>query len=351
MLVRRNTKTGGNDLHTVFRPTKIDALLGNETNKKIIKNYLDSDVLPHCLLLTGDYGCGKTTVGRIIATAINCETNGVSSTPCLVCSSCNSIINQNNLDMLEINLGQSGTKDNVDMLVRDLPTAPFSNRFKVLLMDEAHALTTASQNLLLKIMEDSYTHVYFIFCTNQPQKLLSTFISRCSVFNFSRLSQDLIVDLLLNVAEYDGMSYSKEILDYVAEECEGIPRTALIWLGQINSEGTWTIDAAKEITGILLNEDDPQIIELSRALLKGQWKKTLELYKKLEKLPAETVRIAVAGFFTGCLKRAKTFPDGRKYSQILDIITVPIYESGKLGQHKFYNYLFKTVDLINSSKK
>lgn len=384
MIIKRESRTGSNDLQTVYRPCLIDEMVGNETNKNIIRGNLDSNKVPHSYLFTGPPGCGKTTCARILALGLECEEDmrpveeqtghdflkesyineeGIrtfvaapkrhtpTSKPCLKCNYCKSILNHNSMDVMEVNIGAYGNKADVLKIIEDLPTAPFSARYKVLIMDEAHELTSAAQDALLKIIEDGYQHVFFIFCTNKHQKLKGAFIDRCNVMNFGRISIDLIYKLLKNVSQFEGIEYQDDVLEYLAEESEGVPRKVLVWLKQANDEGSWTIDAAKEITGLLLDEENPQIIELSRVLIKGEWKKSLELYKKLEKLPAETVRIAVAGFFVGCLKRATTFPGGRKFSKILDVITVPIYESGKLGQHKFVNYMFKTVDLINSSKK
>lgn len=376
MIIKRESRTGSNDLQVVYRPCKIDEMIGQETNKNIIRGNLDSNKVPHSYLFTGPPGCGKTTCARIVALGLNCENTvredkiiaiggkeinpplpwnridgGSTSSPCLECTSCKSVINHNSMDVMEVNVGAYGNKGDVLAIIEDLPTAPFSSRYRVLIMDEAHKLTGPAQDALLKIIEDGFDHVYFIFCTNEPHKLKAAFIERCNVMNFGRISIDLVYDLLKNVSQFEGIEYDEDVLKYLADESEGVPRRVLVWLKQVVDEGSWTLEAAKQITGVLLDETDPQVMELSRILIKGQWKKSLELYKKLEKLPAETIRIAVAGFFVGCLKRSRTFPDGRKFSKILDIITVPIYESGKLGRHKFYNYMFKVVDLINNSKK
>lgn len=375
MIVKRKSRTAGNDIQTVYRPCKLNEFFGNKTNKNIIKGNLDNNRVPHSFLFTGAPGCGKTTMARIIALGLNCEegqsaedwaadvlqalgedvTKGPTSEPCLECRSCKSIINHNSMDTMEINVGAYGNKDDVLKVIDDLPTAPFIDRYKVLIMDEAHKLTSASQDVLLKIIEDSYSHVYFIFCTNEPQKLKDAFVERCNVMHFGRLPVDTIHKLLLDVCDGEGIDRSdkNEVLKYLSEESEGVPRKALIWLKQVNDEGSWSLEAAKQVTGLLLDEADPQIIELSRTLLKGGWKKSLALYKdkKMEKMPAESIRIAVAGFFVGCLKRSRTFPEGRKFSKILDVLTVPIYETGKLGQHKLINYMFKVVDLVNTYKK
>lgn len=348
MLVKRPSRTGANDLNTVYRPCTTAEMLGNKTNTNIIKKGLDANDLHHSFLFTGDAGCGKTTAARIIALGLNCEASDIpTATPCLECISCKSILNQNSIDVTEINVGQSGGKDAVDSIARDLPTAPFGARYKVLIFDEAHKLTSAAQDLLLKIIEDGYKHVYFIFCTNKPEKLTDAFISRCNVMHFGRISQKLILGLLQNVAEFEGMRYTSEVLNFLAEESRGVPRNALVWLKQAEDDGTWTVGAAKEIAGIMLGADDPQIIEISRALIKGRFQPAAKVYDKIKnKNQAESVRLGIASYFVGCLRRAKSYGEADTYSAILDIVTVPIYEQGKPGDYRLYNYLYKTARLL-----
>ena len=348
MLVRRESRTGANDLHTIYRPCTVDELLGSQTNVNTIKKGLNNNTLSHTFLFTGDAGCGKTTMARIIALSLNCESfDEPTSTPCLKCDSCESVLNHNSMDVIEINVGRSGGKDAVDNVVKDLPSSPFSARYKVIIFDEAHKLTPAAQDLLLKVIEDGYFHVYFIFCTNKPEKLSDTFITRCSVMHFGRISKDLINGLLKNVAEFEAMDYKSEILNYIAEESRGVPRNALVWLKQTNDEGSWLVDSVKEIVGISLGVDDPKVIEISRALLDGSFKGAVSIYDKIKnKNQAESVRIGITNYMVGCLKRAKSFPEGKKFSTILDIVIQPIYEQGRLGDHKLYNYLFKVICVI-----
>lgn len=354
MIIRRESKAGANDLNVVYRPCTIEELLGNETNKRIIKNSLDNDKVPHTWLFTGYPGCGKTTAARIIALGLNCEKNGVSSTPCLECRSCKSILDGNSIDVKEINVGQSGGKDYVDSIVRDLSSSPFNSNVKVLIFDEAHELTNAAKDLLLKPIENGYDHVYFIFCTNQPEKLRSkkkdageAFLDRCNILNFDRIGTDLITGLLLNICEFEGVNYNVDVLEFLSEESAGVPRNAIVWLNQIITEDSWTISVAKEICGVLVEDNDPQIIDLCKSLNTGSFKRAVTIFTGMRNVNVESIRISVTGYFVACLKRSKKVSEARKFSLILDVLTPPIYEVGKLAEHRWYNYMFKVTDIIN----
>lgn len=348
MLVRRDSRTGANDLHTVYRPCTVDEVLGNTTNMNIIKKGLDNGDLSHAFLFTGDAGCGKTTAARIIALSLNCEENGPSSKPCLGCASCRSILNHNSLDVMEINAGSTdGGKGRVEAVAKDLSSAPFMSKYKVIIFDEAHEITPAAQNLLLKVIEDGYAHVYFIFCTNKPEKLTGAFVDRCSVMHFGRISQELIYKMLLNVAEFEAMEFNTEVMEFIAREARGVPRNALVWLKQTSDEGSWTMEAAKDIVDVALDADDPQIIEISKTLIKGNFKPAWQAYDKIKKkAPAEKVRIGIMSYFVGCLKRAKNYTEGNKFSEVVDILSVPIYEKGLPGDYKLINYLYKVTKVI-----
>ena len=209
--------------------------------------------------------------------------------------------------------------------------------------------------MLLKEIEDGYQHVYFIFCTNQPEALKSkkkggdAFLSRCSKMKFDALSFSEIKHMLINIAQFEGEEYNEEVIDYIAEETKGVPRDALIVLNDVINEGSWDKEAVKTFMGVLIDEDDPEIIELSRAILSGKFKDSVKIFEVLsKKLQAESIRIAVCSYFVGCLKRAKTIPEGKRFSNLLDVLNEPIYVVGKPAEYLFINALFKAVLIVNN---
>jgi len=351
MLIKRTTGSGSDDLITVFRPCKVSEMVGHDINKNIIGNGLVKGTTPHIMLFTGPPGCGKTTAARIISLGLNCEsTDRSTDTPCLECSSCISTMNHNNMDVIEINVGKSGGKDAVDRLTENLVFAPFSCRNKVLIFDEAHKLTSAAQDLLLKEIEDGYSHVYFIFCTNKPEKLESAFRSRTSMgaVHFGALSHQLMEQLLANICDYEGVEYNPAILRLIIDGVKGVPRDGIGVLKKVIDEGSWDEVNVKALLGELLGEEDINIMEMGKAISRGSFSGALKVLTALKDVPEEQVRIAMAGFFTSRLKWAKTTADGDKMSSILDVMVEPILMTGKPAHHALVNKLYKAARVVGS---
>lgn len=358
MIIRRETSNGANDLKTVYRPCTVDEFIGNDINKKIIKNSLDKQEVSHACLFTGNSGCGKTTMARIIALGLNCEVNGVSSKPCLECRTCKRILNGSHTDVNEINVGQANGKDHADKIIQDLPYAPFDARYKVVIFDEAQELTSAAQALLLKPLENGYSHVYFILCTNQPDKLKAKdkkrgepFLDRLSIFNFNEVTREDIYSLILNICEFEGLKYDKSALDIIADESAGIPRLAINWLDKVIKEGSWDLGVVKQICLEADIEDNPNIFDLAKVLNIGNFKQALDAYDTVKNVSPETLRIVIAGFFVGCLKKVQSAAKARMYSAVLDVLSEPIYEAGKPGVYKWVNCMFKITDIVKMGDK
>lgn len=349
MLVKRENTSGSNELITVYRPRAVDEICGHTINKKALKNGLRNNNLSHNFLFTGPPGCGKTTTARIIALSVNCEStkHGTVETPCLICSACKNILEGNSIDIIEINVGKSGGKDATDKTIKDLSYAPMMLRNKVVIFDEAHQLTSAAQNLLFKEIEDGFPNVYFIFCTNEPEKLKDALLDRLIPMHFGPISLDLIASMLRNICEYEGQEYTDDIITYISELSKGIPRKSISLLKKVMDEGSWDLKNIKEFLVFEhIDEDNPMILDICKELSRGSFKGALDVLKKMKTVSEEQVRIAIAGTFTNRLTRSKTFEQGDKFSQILDIVTVPIYQTGKPGRHILTNYFFKVSKII-----
>jgi DNA polymerase III subunit gamma/tau len=350
MLIRRETNSGANDLITVYRPCAVEEVMGNAENKRILNNYLTSNTLPHVMLFSGSAGTGKTTLARVLALTLNCE-DPTDKNPCLECKTCKSILNSNNMDIVEVNVGSKGGKDAVDKIVSDLAASPFQSKCKFVIFDEAHKLTPAAKDLLLKHMEDCYSHVYIVFCTNQPEKLKivqtsneDPFLDRCSQIKLGALTYDETLSMLENVAQFEGAQYDISVLSYISEVVKGVPRRALKALGTVLAEGSWDLATVKSLLGdTLVEEDDAEIIELSRALFKQDFKRSCIVFDKLvKKYPVESIRVAVCGYFVAILKKS----GGLSLSNALTKLTVPIYTTGKPAEHIFYNVMYQVVTLL-----
>lgn len=339
MLIKRESKGKANDLNTVYRPYLFDELVGNDINKSILKNYLDGGKLPHTLLFTGERGCGKTTAARIVSMCLNCVDPRSPSSPCMKCASCRSIIDQNCIDVIEVNVGQNSTKGSVEDTLKNVAAAPFTSKHKVYIFDEAHKLTSASIDMLLKRIEDGFSHVYFIFCTNKPEKLNNAaFIERCHLLQFRPLSTSDIISLLCSVAEFEGIDYNKDVLQMIAEESEGIPRKALVDLSKVSAEGSWDSSHVRAILGTVSLEDDEDMVSLCRSVVSRDFKLSLRLFDLLyDKYGTDGIRMTLMGYMATCLKRS-----GKgSYAKAIDILSDGIYESGKIGKIRFYSTLYK----------
>lgn len=339
-------KRSSGDLKVAYRPYRIDEVIGHDNIKKMVSNAIENDTFPHASLFIGPKGCGKTTFARIVALSLNCE-KGVSSNPCGVCDTCKSIIRMNNMAVRELDGTMAGNIDTIKELVKDLPYAALGGeRFKVLIIDEAHMLTDKGESALLKPLEDTPDHVYIILCTNEPKKLKDTIRDRCKAgtIQFSRLEDKYIYTLMRQVAEFEGMDYNPDVLQYLVGESEGTPRTALGVLQKVNNEGSWTLEKAKALVSLGLDADEIEVYEFCKVLLNSGFKDSIKMFATLKKIPPETVRISMMGFFAGCLRNAKTIIDADKFSDVLDIITSPCY--GPKPEHILTHYIYKVTKIL-----
>ena len=164
-----------------------------------------------------------------------------------------------------------------------------------------------------------------------------------------------LIKLMDLVCQQEGSTYDPRVLGYVAEEATGVPRKALMWLQQIIREGSWDLKTAQEIVGVITEETVPELLELNRKLVRikhEQWPwhelvSTLTAINK--KVPVESVRMSMLGYFGGCLKRAKDSVEAKKFSLIMNVLSPNIFDAGNPGRDKLLNCMFKVVDIMRKA--
>ncbi|MGH8132405.1 MAG: DNA polymerase III subunit gamma/tau [Steroidobacteraceae bacterium] len=219
-----------------WRPKKFSELIGQEHVRRALVNALDSGRIHHAFLFTGTRGVGKTTIARILAKCLNCET-GVRAEPCGECASCREIDAGRFVDLIEVDAASRTKVDDTRELLDNVQYAPARGRYKVYLVDEVHMLSTHSCNALLKTLEEPPPHVKFLLATTDPQKLPMTVLSRCLQFNLKRLPVTEIAAHLRRILEQEGIAWEAAGLKLVAQAADGSMRDALSLLDQLIAFG------------------------------------------------------------------------------------------------------------------
>ena len=245
-----------------WRPKRFQEMVGQEHVLKALTNSLDSGKIHHAFLFTGTRGVGKTTVARILAKSLNCET-GVGANPCGVCSACREIDEGRFVDLIEVDAASRTKVDDTREFLDNVQYAPSRGRYKVYLIDEVHMLSTHSFNALLKTLEEPPPHVKFLLATTDPQKLPVTVLSRCLQFSLKRLSANLIGERLKFIAAAEKLDYQPAALALLARAAEGSMRDALSLLDQLIAfgGGALTEADARSMLGSIDRGHVAQIVE------------------------------------------------------------------------------------------
>lgn len=219
-----------------WRPRNFAALKGQEHVVRALGNALAQQKLHHALLFTGTRGVGKTTVARIVAKSLNCA-EGISATPCGVCSNCTDIDAGRFPDLLEIDAASRTKVDDTRELLDSVIYAPSRGRYKVYLIDEVHMLSTSSFNALLKTLEEPPPHVQFVLATTDPQKLPVTVLSRCLKFHLRRLSIEQIEAQMTEILRAENLPFDPAAISEIARAADGSMRDGLSLLDQAIADG------------------------------------------------------------------------------------------------------------------
>ncbi len=250
-----------------WRPRNFAELVGQAHVVQPLVNALDHSRLHHAFLFTGTRGVGKTTIARILAKSLNCET-GVTSKPCGQCSACKEVDEGRFVDLIEVDAASRTKVDDTRELLDNVQYAPSRGRYKVYLIDEVHMLSGHSFNALLKTLEEPPPHVKFLLATTDPQKLPVTVLSRCLQFNLKRLPLDQIAAQIQKILEAEGVAHDAVSIKLLARAADGSMRDGLSLLDQAIAYGGGQVNEA-EVRAMLGTIDQNFIENILQGLAAG----------------------------------------------------------------------------------
>jgi DNA polymerase-3 subunit gamma/tau len=250
-----------------WRPRDFASLVGQEHVVKALRHALAEQRLHHAYLFTGTRGVGKTTLARILAKCLNCET-GITPEPCGKCSACVEIDAGRFPDLIEIDAATNTGIDEMRALQDNAAYVPVRGRFKVFVIDEVHMLSKPAFNSMLKTLEEPPAHLKFILATTDPQKIPVTVLSRCLQFNLKQMPRALIVARLEKILPEEKVAFDPEALSLIARAAAGSMRDALSLLDQAIAHGEGRLEAAglREMLGAV---DESYLLRLLEAVAAG----------------------------------------------------------------------------------
>ncbi len=212
-------------IYRKFRPKTFDDVLGQEHVTRTLKNQILSNNLAHAYLFSGIRGTGKTSTAKIFSRAVNCL-NNQDGNPCNECESCISILEENNMDVIEMDAASNNGVEDIRELRDKVKFLPVKSKYKVYIIDEVHMLSKGAFNALLKTLEEPPKHLLFILATTEPHKIPATILSRCQRFDLKRISSEIIVESLKKICQELNIKYEEKALKLIAANSEGAMRDA-----------------------------------------------------------------------------------------------------------------------------
>jgi DNA polymerase-3 subunit gamma/tau len=242
-------------LYRKYRPQDFDEVVGQEAVVRTLRNAIEADQVRQAYLFAGPRGTGKTSLARILAKALNCA-QGMTTTPDRTCHSCVAIANGTSLDVIEMDAASQRGIDDIREIRERVVLQPVEGRYKVYILDEAHQLTDAAFNALLKLIEEPPPHLVFVFCTTDLAKMLPTVRSRCQTFVFSRPRLPDLIRKLRTIADAEQIDVPDAALALIARGARGAYRDAESTLDQLAAatEGQITVQAVLELLGAVEEE-------------------------------------------------------------------------------------------------
>lgn len=293
-------------LHLKYRPKTFAELEGNQATVNALQTVFgrESD-FPHAVLLTGGAGQGKTSSARIIANMVGCDPT----------------------EIREYDIGDLRGIDSIREIRQKMIMSPLNGKVKVYILDEVGQATSEFQACLLKTLEDTPKHVYFILCTTDPEKLSKPILSRCMTFTFESLPERNIVHLLKKVLKAENVEdVPEDVLSQIAQDSLGSCRTALVILDKIIDLPPEKMKAAAAQRAM----EESKTLELCRCLMNSHstWSQTAAILNGLNGIPAEKIRHAVLGYATACIRKGQ---ENLRAFLILDTFKANYFDSKDAG--------------------
>ncbi len=263
-----------------YRPQNFSELAGQEHVSRTLQNAIDSGRVAHAFLFTGARGVGKTSTARIMAKTLNCE-RGITHEPCNICPQCIEITKGTSTDVFEIDGASNNGVDDVRDLRDNIKYLPSHSRYRIIIIDEVHMLSTNAFNALLKTLEEPPEHVKFIFATTEPHKLPVTILSRCQRFDFKRVTLPKIIARLREIAGKESVTISDTSLALIARKGDGSMRDSLTAFDQVLAFCGNSV--SDEDVATLLGAIDRRLLaEISAAVFAGDTQTVLAGVKQVD---------------------------------------------------------------------
>lgn len=216
-----------NTLYRKYRPIDFDTVVGQDNIVKTLKNQIIKGKIAHAYLFCGTRGTGKTTIAKIFARSINCPHENAGN-PCNECNTCKSSLEGNNLNIYELDAASNNGVEHIRHIGELIEYPPINNeKYKVFIIDEAHALTSSAEQAFLKILEEPPEYVVYILATTEPNKISETILSRCQKFNFKRINIEDIIKYLKYVCEKENIEVEDDAISFIAEKGDGSMRESI----------------------------------------------------------------------------------------------------------------------------
>ena len=337
-----------------WRPQNFSDVVGQQPVVRTLQNALRQKRVAHAMIFSGVRGVGKTTLARIMAKALNCEAGDVDE-PCNQCQSCREITAGTAVDLQEIDGASNRGIQEIRELKENIRFFPTKGRYKVIIIDEVHMLTTEAFNALLKTLEEPPAHVYFMFATTELHKIPVTILSRCQRYELKRVSFAELAEFFAKIAQQEAIEVSRQAIDMIAREAEGSVRDGLSLLDQIFSFGGDKIsdDDVSQVLGLV----DRQVFEsLAKALLAGDLAQGLDLFDKSYSFGIDLKRFAndLLGYFRALL----LCKISQQPEEMLDVADQELAILKELAAsystetlYQYYNQLLKGIEEMQYSSR